>query len=94
MASFWNMMQLYTFLVWNVARGQLLVNKTKTIHHVTKKMHLHFLYALAILVLRDVINVVFFVYWTKKKWSDNDIKTVLLNNVFALQFMRCQKSPA
>lgn len=57
MASFWNTMQLHTFPVGNVVRGQL--NKTKTIPHVTKKMHSHFLYGLSIIVLRDVIKIVY-----------------------------------
>lgn len=46
----------HTFPVGNVVRGQL--NKTKTIPHVTKKMHSHFLYGLSIIVLRDVIKIV------------------------------------
>lgn len=49
-------MQLHTFPVGNVVREQL--NKTKTIPHVTKKMHSHFLYGLSIIVLRDVIKIV------------------------------------
>lgn len=49
-------MQLHTFPVGNGVRGQL--NKTKTIPHVTKKMHSHFLYGLSIIVLRDVIKIV------------------------------------
>lgn len=53
-------MQLHTIPVGNVVRGQL--NKTKAIPHVTKKMHSHFLYGLSILVLRDVIKIVCFVY--------------------------------
>lgn len=49
-------MQLHTFPVGNVVRGQS--NKTKTIPHVTKKMHSYFLYGLSIIVLRDVIKIV------------------------------------